>query len=119
MNLLSAGLSSTAPVAGTTSVAASHSGPLLSPGLAPALPVSAPFPLSSSFPPPIPAKLVAKIKALHFVELKELLPDNNAALEQNVVAARPHDQLPEQREIASIPTWVSAFTMYTAIVTEA
>ena len=79
---------------------------------------SYPFMLASSFPP-IPAKLVAKIKSLQFVELKELLPDNIAALDQNASLARPHDQLPKQREVSSILTWVSAFTTYTAIVSEA
>ena len=33
--------------------------------------------------------------------------------------ARPHNQLPKQRDIFSILTWVSAFTTYSAIVARA
>ena len=77
-----------------------------------------PFSLASSFPP-IPSKLVSKIKSLQFVELKEPLTDNITALEQNSSVARPHDQLPKQREITSILTWVLAFSTYTAIIAEA
>ena len=84
----------------------------------PAVPLTSPFSLASSFPP-VPAKLVAKIKSLQFVELKELLPDNIAALEQNSAVARPHDQLPKLREVTSILTWISAFVTYAAIVAEA
>ena len=40
-----------------------------------AKPTSPPFRLSSSLPV-LPAKLVKKIQALQFVELKEFLPDN-------------------------------------------
>ena len=36
-----------------------------------------PFTLASSFPP-VPAKLVKRIQALEFVEMRELLPDNMA-----------------------------------------
>ena len=39
-------------------------------------------------------------------------------MDQNPLA-RNLDQMPTQREVASILTWISAFTTYTAIVTEA
>ncbi len=69
--------------------------------------------------PPYPAKLVAKIRSVKFVELKELLPDNVAASEQNAGIARPQNHLPKQREVTSILTWISAFLTYTAILAEA
>ena len=56
--------------------------------------------LTSSFPP-IPAKLVASIQSLQFVELKELLPDNIAVCEQGVLtpSARGHDHPLKQRGV--------------------
>ena len=50
-----------------------------------------------------------------------LLPNNSAASEQYSASTAHNlaDQLPKQREISSILTWVSAFATYTAIVAEA
>lgn len=77
-----------------------------------------PWPRSSF--PPIPHKLVEKIRALKYVEMKDLLPDNIAAVEQFSADDRgSHDHAPRQREINSILSWVSAFVTITAIMVEA
>ena len=107
-----AGLSSSPPTA--SPLVSTHPGSMASAVVFPTLSSVGPFSLASSFPP-IPAKLVSKIKLLQFVELN----DNITALEQNSSVARPHDQLPKQSEITSILTWVSAFSTYTAIIAEA
>ena len=107
-----------ATCSGTTPTAA-HIAPLLSLPTADASLSAMDFSLASSFPP-IPAKLTAKIKALQFVEMRELLPDNISASEQHASSSRsPHDLPPRQREVFSILTWVSAFVTYAAIVSEA
>ena len=43
--------------------------------------LTAPFTLASKFPP-VPSKLIEKIKALKYVDMKDLLPNNMAAAEQ-------------------------------------
>jgi hypothetical protein len=58
---------------------------------------SNPFSQESSFVP-IPAKLVQKIKSGVFVDMKELLPDNHAAKEENQ-SNQPNDKQPRLREI--------------------
>ena len=72
---------------------------------------------------PIPAKLVKRIRALEFVEMRELLPDNIAMTER--LAALPsgiaHNKPPSEREIGgdrALITWVSSFSTYVAIVAE-
>ena len=73
---------------------------------------------------PIPGKLVARIQALEYVDMQELLPDNLAlaerlaALPQGLAPPKP----PGEREIAgdrALLTWVSTFATYMAIVAEA
>lgn len=73
---------------------------------------------------PIPAKLTKKIRALEFVEMRELLPDNIAMAER--LAALPssvtHAKPPSEREIGgdkALITWVASFCTYVAIVAEA
>ena len=79
---------------------------------------SPPFHLASSLPP-VPAKLVRRIQAL---EIRELLPDNMALAERLEVLplrlGHPSKQV-ELREIGSLITWVSSFSSYVAIVSEA
>ena len=79
-----------------------------------------PFRLASSLPP-VPAKLVKRIQALEFVEMRELLPDNMALAERLdalPLLGHPSKQT-EQREIGSLITWVSTFSTYVAIVSVA
>ena len=79
----------------------------------------APFILSKASTP-IPGKLVAKI---HFIDMRELLPDNIALMERLEVFPAHVGQAPRQkgtqREVASIRSWVCAFTTYVAILSEA
>ena len=83
------------------------------------------FLLSSSLPP-VPAKLVAKVQALQFVEMKEFLQDN-------VLLGKRLDALgitallgpswgstakPNMRDVPSLLSWISCFTTYVAILGE-
>ena len=96
--------------------------PLTSPD-PPAKPSVAPFLLSKSSPP-VPGKLVARIQALQFVEMRELLPDNIALAERMVTLPQqsfirsPGFQV-VQREVASINSWACAFATYIAILSVA
>ena len=78
-----------------------------------------PFILSKASPP-VPAKLVAKVQALQFVDMRELLPDNMALLERSSVlpqgTAPPSNSSPKQRDIPSLTTWVCAFATYIAVL---
>ena len=53
--------------------------------------------------------------------MRQLLPDNMALAErlEALPSHSPHLRPPETREIGSLPTWVSAFATYTAVVAEA
>ena len=91
----------------------------------PTKPISRPFILSRNSTP-VPAKLVAKIASLQFVDMRELLPDNIAlaerlaALPQHLQVVRANNpQLDSQREVASIASWSWAFTTYVAIISQA
>ena len=77
-----------------------------------------PFTLASSFPP-VPAKLVKRIQALEFVEMRELLPDNMALSARllGLPSSSRQESYP-QREIAGILPWTCAFTTYVAVVTQ-
>ena len=83
--------------------------------------VGTPFRMASSLPP-VPPKLVKKIQALEFVEMRELLPENMAladrleALPQRI--GQP-TRNPEQREIGSLYTWTACFATYIAVVSQA
>ena len=82
--------------------------------------VPLPFCLASCLPP-VPAKLVKRIQALEFVEMRELLPDNMALaerLEALPLRMGPVAKQAEQREVGSLMTRVSSFTTYVAIVAE-
>ena len=78
-----------------------------------------PFTFASSFPP-VPAKLVKRIQALEFVEMRELLPDNMALSARLLGLPSParQENYP-QREIAGILPWTCAFTTYVAVVAQA
>ena len=82
-----------------------------------------PFKLATSFSP-IPSKLVHKIQGNNtgtdFVEMRELLPDNIALGERlEALPNRPQTPKPtETREVSSLPTWVSVFATYVAIVAD-
>ena len=90
-----------------------------------ALPSSAAFLLSSSLPP-VPPKLVAKVQALHFVDMKEFLQDN-------VMLGKRLDALgfsaflgptwgtssrPSMREVPAILSWISCFIIYITILAD-
>ena len=82
-----------------------------------------PFKVANSIAP-IPAKLVKKIQALEFVDMRELLPDNIALTER--LAALLSGLAPQkplsQRVIGgewALVTWVSSFATYIAIIAEA
>jgi hypothetical protein len=72
----------------------------------------------------IPGKLVKRIQALEYVDMRDLLPYNIAlaeglaALPSGLAPPRP----PGEREIGgdqALLTWVSSFATYVAIVAEA
>ena len=70
--------------------------------------------------PPVPARLVRRIQAFEFIEMRELLPDN-IALSERLEALPSHssrDKVPHQREIGSLLTWVSSFATYVAVISE-
>ena len=95
--------------------------PLLFSGINTSMPITpqaeSRFSLASSFAP-IPNKLVKKIQALEFVEMRELLPDNIALAER--LEALPlhatHSSSPETCEVGALSTWVSAFCTYVEVV---
>ena len=79
------------------------------------------FKLSSAFSP-VPGKIVAKIRAGHYIDMRELLPDN-ISLRGNIESlASPlslhRDSRPKLREIRSLLTWVTSFATYAAIAAE-
>ena len=75
--------------------------------------------------PAIPGKLVRRIQALEFVDMKDLLPDNIALLEQ-LEALSGSTQSPNQlgpartprRKVNSITTWASCFATYVVILAQ-
>ena len=84
---------------------------------------TAQFSLSSSFPP-LPAKLVSKIRSLQYIDMKELLPDNIGlarSLDGSELGALPMHHLatrPKLRRIPSSFSWVSCFAVYVAVLSE-
>ena len=79
---------------------------------------TAPLILASSLPP-VPAKLVDKIRAGKYVEMKELLSDNTTVL-QSMEAVHPMlrgTNKPNLREVKSLLTWVYCFLAHVAIST--
>ena len=81
------------------------------------------FKMASSIVP-VPAKLVKKIQALEFIEMRELLPDNIALAERlaTLPSGLAHSKVPNERDIGgekALVTWVSSFATYIAIVAEA
>ena len=72
----------------------------------------------------MPAKLVKRIQAMEFVEMRELLPDNIAFAEKLAVlpTGMAMQKMLGEREIGgdrALLTWVSSFATYTAIVAQA
>ena len=81
-----------------------------------------PYKVASSIAP-IPGKLVSRIQALKFMEMRELLPDNIALAERlaTLPAGLAPPKPPGEREISgdkALMTWVSSFATYIAIVGE-
>ena len=70
---------------------------------------------------PVPGKLVSRIQALEYVDMRELLPalaECLVALPQGLALPKP----PGEREITgdkALMTWVSSFATYVAIIAEA
>ena len=98
-----------------------HSLPLTTPSVLPPLPlppppVSGDFLISANFPP-IPAKLVQKIRRWEFVELNQLLPDNLVSF-PNQDLELGDQKLPRERKklppIEDISSWCLAMLLYTA-----
>lgn len=83
-------------------------------------PAAGPFVFSRSSPP-VPAKMVSRIQALQFVEMRELLPDN-IALAERLATLPQHSfqtQPTSQREVSSICSWTCAFATYVAVLAQA
>ena len=83
-----------------------------------------PLILASSYPP-VPAKLVEKIKAGKYVDMKEMMADNIALL-HSLEAFHPAVQAglqissahkPHMREVSDILTWTYCFLAYVAVHT--
>lgn len=112
--------STASPASGTTStsVTPATAGSLLSSGVFGAS--SKDFSLSRSGIP-VPAKLVSKIQALKFVDMRELLSDNIRLMDRldNLPASTLQAAGNRQREVPNIQSWVCAFCTYIAIVAEA
>lgn len=107
----------------TAGTSATTSATSISPLPAPKKQPTPPFKVANSIVP-IPGRLVSRIQALEYVDMRELLPDNLALAErlatlpQGLAPPKP----PGEREIAgdkALLTWVSSFTTYVAIVAEA
>lgn len=79
-----------------------------------------PFILASNLPP-VPPRLVKRIQALEFTNMRDLLPDNMALAERLEALPRGLQQGGThcQREIDSLLTWACAFLTYVAVVNEA
>ena len=94
--------------------------PSLGPQQSPNPPLAAPLVIASSFPP-IPAKLVEKIRSGKYTDMRELLPDNSALL-QALEAMNPLQAglptKPRLREVDTILTWAYCFMGYVSIRTE-
>ena len=68
-------------------------------------PKLSPFILASAIPP-IPGKVVQKVAANEFVDLRELLPDNVSLLEKlEGLPVAPGSTRPRLREVSSLLTW--------------
>ena len=98
-----------------------HSLPLTTPSVLPPFPlppppVSGDFLISANFPP-IPAKLVQKIRRWEFVELNQLLPDNLVSF-PNQDSELGDQKLTRERKklppIEDISSWCLAMLLYTA-----
>ena len=73
----------------------------------------------------VPAKLVQRIRALQFVDMRELLPDNIAILRHmealdspNPLAPRATGARPRLREVSSLISWVLCYVTYVAVLSE-
>ncbi len=69
--------------------------------------------------PPIPAKMVTKIRSGAFVDMKELLPDNLALQKQlETMQSTKLASKAKLREVKSINTWMYCFLAYMAAATQ-
>ena len=67
---------------------------------------------------PIPGKLVSKIWAGAFIDMKDMLPDNMALLRQlDNFSADKSTSKAKLREIKTLTTWLYCFTAYMAVQT--
>ena len=83
------------------------------------------FRLASTFGP-VPARLVQRIQACQFVDMRELLPDNIALLRHMEALDSPNIQVPRAtgtrprlREVNSLLSWVLCYVTYVAVLSEA
>ena len=74
---------------------------------------------------PFPHKLVTRVQAGEFVEMRDLLSDNMSLLQQletlggpSVAPGLPGALKPRLREVSTLPTWLYCFLAYVAIRTE-
>ncbi len=73
---------------------------------------------------PVPQRLVARINAGQFVEMRDLLGDN-IALSQRMEEAHssfpsyilPSSSRPRLREVATLPSWLYCFLAYVSVLT--
>ena len=71
-----------------------------------------PFRFSEGFPP-VPAKLVAKILQLEFVDMAELLRDNMKAEKRRSIREEATNQgKTPRREVPEILSWIQCFGIY-------
>jgi len=68
--------------------------------------------------PPIPGKLVNKIRDGSFVDMRNMLPDNMALLRQlDDVKSDKAASKAKLREVNSLPSWLYCFMAYMAVQT--
>ena len=98
-------------------VVASTSSPALQQTPGAASKADGPLFLSVLFPP-IPEKLVTKIRAGSFVDMQELLPDNMALLKQleNLQSDKAKSKA-KLREVKMLSSWLYCFLAYIAVAT--
>ena len=68
--------------------------------------------------PPIPGKLVTKLRAGAFIDMKDMLPDNMTLLRQlDNFSADKSTSKAKLRKIKTFTTWLYYFTAYMAVQT--
>ena len=66
--------------------------------------------------PPVPARLVKRIKQGIFVEMSELLPDHLGSADANVEKEDRHTNKTKLNEVNNIINWIQCFGIYIAVL---